>query len=490
MRTFTFTDAKSYKFWNIDLSGTSFTVVYGRVGTNGQTQTKSFATPEQAEKEANKLIAEKVKKGYTETTSATPIASGPVDVPTTLQSLEAARSDNPDELAAAQAYADRLIETGDPRGELIQVQISLENPDLSPAEREQFIATEQAILADYQRAWLGNAAEYFIDQRDVHEWDINQGNRNTATWRFGWLDTVSLVRCNLRLSRMLARCPMAKFLTELNISETDYEDGYTNENGDSPIPGIDDLPEEIDEYQMALHGLFSAPFLGTLKRVRFGSIEEENYDDYCPFNCHFAGDQLAQLIERMPRIEELRLFAHRVNTQKLFGLKSLTHLRVIQLYHNDNYDVKRLASNAACANLEAILFHPHALEDEPMLTVEGLEAIGKSKHLSKLRHLRYRLSDAGDDGCQVIVDTKLLKRLKQLDLRHGRITDTGLATLMASPDFKNLELLDISRNRITPDGIARLQASGVPFLASHQATGTYEPGSYEESEYLYAGDIE
>ncbi|MDI7156854.1 WGR domain-containing protein [Leptospira santarosai] len=38
----TFKDDKSDKFWNIEVGGTSFTVTYGKTGTIGQTQTKSF----------------------------------------------------------------------------------------------------------------------------------------------------------------------------------------------------------------------------------------------------------------------------------------------------------------------------------------------------------------------------------------------------------------------------------------------------------------
>ena len=58
MRTFQFSDAKSHKFWQIDVSGASFTVTYGKVGTAGQTQTKSFPTPEKAQAAAASQIAE------------------------------------------------------------------------------------------------------------------------------------------------------------------------------------------------------------------------------------------------------------------------------------------------------------------------------------------------------------------------------------------------------------------------------------------------
>jgi len=63
-QSFHFKDGSSDKFWRIRLEGTSFTVHYGRVGTNGQSQTKSFASESIAEKECDKLVAEKLKKGY------------------------------------------------------------------------------------------------------------------------------------------------------------------------------------------------------------------------------------------------------------------------------------------------------------------------------------------------------------------------------------------------------------------------------------------
>lgn len=38
----TYKDETSDKFWNIEVSGTSFTVTYGKTGTPGQTQKKEF----------------------------------------------------------------------------------------------------------------------------------------------------------------------------------------------------------------------------------------------------------------------------------------------------------------------------------------------------------------------------------------------------------------------------------------------------------------
>nr|OCA00991.1 WGR domain protein [Leptospira interrogans serovar Copenhageni/Icterohaemorrhagiae] len=58
----TFQDDKSDKFWQIEVSENSFTVTYGKTGTSGQTQIKTFDDKEICLKEAKKLLSEKLKK--------------------------------------------------------------------------------------------------------------------------------------------------------------------------------------------------------------------------------------------------------------------------------------------------------------------------------------------------------------------------------------------------------------------------------------------
>src|SRR5262245_25373064 len=66
MRRFEYKDARSNKFWSIDLRGRSFWVTFGRIGSAGQTQVKAFADEAQARKEHDRLIREKTGKGYVE----------------------------------------------------------------------------------------------------------------------------------------------------------------------------------------------------------------------------------------------------------------------------------------------------------------------------------------------------------------------------------------------------------------------------------------
>ena len=66
MPRYEFSEGSSNKFWEIDLDGSSFTTKYGKIGTDGQATLKGFDSAEKAQKEYDKLVAEKTKKGYVE----------------------------------------------------------------------------------------------------------------------------------------------------------------------------------------------------------------------------------------------------------------------------------------------------------------------------------------------------------------------------------------------------------------------------------------
>jgi predicted DNA-binding WGR domain protein len=78
-REFEFRDQKSSKFWAITLDADepAHTVQFGRIGTQGQEQTKYFDTKAEAQTSYEKLIKEKVGKGYVEVTQVRQGGSGP-----------------------------------------------------------------------------------------------------------------------------------------------------------------------------------------------------------------------------------------------------------------------------------------------------------------------------------------------------------------------------------------------------------------------------
>jgi uncharacterized protein (TIGR02996 family) len=493
MRTFQYSDAKSHKFWNIEVSGNAFTVTYGKIGASGQTQTKSFASAEKAQAEADKLIREKLKKGYVETTPRAASSTG--------EAFERALAANPRDLATASMYADYLMEQGDPRGEFIQVQIALEDESLSRSARAALKKQEAAVLKKHEKDWLGPLAAVTLDAEPVSFWDGGEeAKRAPVAHRFtrGWLSRLEFHDLTVGQARALAQASQARFLRELVVEEVEGEApaGTTQQYIDSYYEPGPDVPADIGPYDDAgLHALCRCPHFAGIRLFQLGETvataggQEEEY-----LNCHISGELAYHLVKQMPNLEELYLLAHRVDANKIFSLP-MPRLRVFQLYHSNSYPLDKLAANPSLTNLTTLLCHPHAIEFDD--EVEGayirsphLRAICRSPHLQSLTHLRLRLTDFGDAGAKEIVESGILKRLKVLDLQGGRITDEGARLLADCPDLKHLDYLNLSRNALTQAGEQTIVATGVKSDVSSQHTLASEDFGGDYPEYLFEGDIE
>jgi uncharacterized protein (TIGR02996 family) len=476
VRTFQFSDAKSHKFWSVEVAGTELTVTYGKVGTAGQTLTKSFATPEKAQAEADKLIREKTGKGYVETT--------PKATTTDTEAFEKALLANPHDIACWSAYADYLMEQGDARGEFMQIQLALEDERRSKAERDALKKTEAALLKKHRADWLGPLK----GEKDV-----------TVAFARGWISRVEFKNLSVNQARALARTPDARLLRELVVESVAAEApaGRQEQYIDSYYEPGPDVPADIDSYDgPGLHALCRCPHLGSVRVFQLGeSVARDDGTEEEYYNCHMSGELAYHLVKQMPNLEELYLFAHRVDANKIFPLP-LPNLRVLQLYHSNSYPLDKLAANKSLTNLTTLLCHPHAMEfddEEPgaYIRLPHLRAICRSPHLKALTHLRQRLTDFGDRGVKEIVESGILKRLRVLDLKGGCITDEGAKLLAGCPDLKHLESLDLRSNALTADGQQAIQATGV--RADTSAQHGQGPESFADGnipEYLYEGDIE
>ncbi|HEI8762718.1 TPA: WGR and DUF4132 domain-containing protein [Klebsiella oxytoca] len=70
MKSFIYQDEKSHKFWAVEQQDNELHLSWGKVGTSGQSQIKTFADSATAAKAKQKLIGEKTRKGYAENTAA------------------------------------------------------------------------------------------------------------------------------------------------------------------------------------------------------------------------------------------------------------------------------------------------------------------------------------------------------------------------------------------------------------------------------------
>jgi uncharacterized protein (TIGR02996 family) len=403
------------------------------------------------------------------------------------RAMEASLLANPDDVATYSAYADLLTEQGDPRGEFVSVQLALEDERLPAPQRRKLAARERQLLKKHQRDWLGPLAKFLLDHDTSYiDTDIFPGTQSLShRWRRGFLDAIHAEFLDRRLAHALLDMPGPCLLRELRI---DDDAGASGDVEEDPPPSRGKRPRGV-RGRLELFELLGSPVLESLRVLQVGH-ETGGEDDWTSCHCYTPG--LEHVVADMPRVEQLVLLTKSYSTKMLFGLKSLTNLRVLHVEHMDDYPLRTLAKNASLGNLTHLWLHPHYSPTyhasargsaAGYLPLTGLMALVRSAHLKSLTHLRFRLSSAGDDGVRLLIDNGWLRRLKLLDLRHGRVTDEGAHLLAESPDLKRLELLDLSRNHLTRKGVAALRATGVKLRCDDQ----FPVGSHE---YLTEGDFE
>jgi len=485
MRTFELHRPNSHKFWTIEVGGNSFTVTFGKVGTSGRTQTKTFASSENAQRAADRLIQEKTGEGYVETTP--PVATAQA------VAFERALAEDPDDLAGWSAYADYLAEQGSPRGEFMQVQLALEDESRSKEERKQLQAREKELLKKHERKWLGNLAPHLLDRVEATEYE--EFPKPDYRWYRGFLSALTAHYLTTAFAQALAVDPAARFVREFRVYETLVLYGAES-SGQPPfrLPTPPGVPEHWE-----LLELIGSPLLGNMRVLQVGG-EVPAEDSWC--DCHFYAHGLEHVAAAMNHVEELYLYCKGYDIEQLFALPNLTHLRVLLVYHlgergnrrggpGYKYPLDALARNRALGNLTHLLFHPHHEESwvDPkpsFLPLDQVRSLLRSKHLKSLTHLQLRLSDMGDEGVREIVSSGILKRLKWLDLRHGCITDEGAKLFAACPDARNLERLDLSRNAVSSAGLKALRKAGVKAVANNPLTEQ----ELADRQYLFEGDFE
>jgi uncharacterized protein (TIGR02996 family) len=492
MRTFVLNDRGRYKFWNVQLQGSNVVLSFGQVGRDGRSETRSFASPEEACQQCDKLIDEQTAKGYVETT--VPDQPTPPPPASLRDTLERAILDDPADLASHAAYADWLGEQSAPadlaRSELIRIQLKQEDDSISSAERLSLHARERSLVKKHQREWVGPWVDRVIYEGPEGRGQLHFAEPRPVRYVRGLPAEAVIGQASLRCAAAFVTCPESWLVRKLFVGGFPYEEP-------DPEPGEELIPTSLThletlEISAAVHeALKTWPGLANLRAFQLGWTSNEEYGERCNFQCHESGRKVHELVAKMPRLEELYLFLHRVNNGVLFSLP-MPHLRVLQIYHSLDYPLEKLAENATLTKLTHLLFHPHAFENEVSLTLNGLKAIARSPHLKSLTHLRLRLTTFGDEGIQEIIDSGLIERLKVLDLRHGRVTSEGAWLLAAHPATKKLQLLDLSRNELGTSEIAALQATGVPLNSQHQheSTEDLEPDEYGDMEHLFEGDYE
>ena len=412
------------------------------------------------------------------------------------EALEQALMENPDDVASHMAYADYLRDQGDPRGELIQVQLALEDPARKGAERKRLKKREEELLDAHEREWLGELAPLLLSTPE-EELELARAESTVGwieppeigySWARGWLDRVECRYLTVEMARKLGRAPIARLLHGL-VWRSDRPAEYFRYEGGP------DLPED-ENYFLPYEVLAHYPAARNLRVFQFG--REVDPDEW-EYRSRTQFPRLSPLVQRMPRLEELHVFARctcppdggRAEMRRLVSLPTLTHLRIFEHYHGWFYPLEELASNPALGRLTHLLCYPSSqarLDGSgtgwaAAISRAGVRAVVRSPHLTSLTHLQLRCCDGGDEMVEDLIYSGVLKRLKMLDLRHGRVSDDGAKLLAACPEVRGMEI-DLVNNRLTDKGIAALQVAGARLESDGQQTRPYKTSA------MFRGDVD
>jgi uncharacterized protein (TIGR02996 family) len=370
MRTFQ-CDRGETRFWTIAQDGQTLSLTFGVVGTPGRTQTVKHTSVEHARKDLDRRVKQKVKEGYVEKFTFSPLH----------QALADAVLADPDDLAAHMALADWLFEQSDPglraRGEFAQVQLALEDSSKPPAERKRLLKREQELLFQHRDDWLGELASFFPKETE-----------QSARVRFarGWVDSIRVRTFDVSLARALNRSPVVGLLRELVLVDCPRQ-GILDYHVE---PGEEDLRFEVYPARVLL------PRAGYLDNVRVFTLGD--LDGEYGFRTYPDGGNLVNLLEKMPRLRELNLNARELNEYELFNSPTLAGLHTLRL-------------------------------ERIRLGDRGIQALVGCKHLSNLKVLQIWNARFTDKGARTLARSKFIRPLELLDVSFNWMTPDGIELL-------------------------------------------------------------
>lgn len=437
MARYELVEGTSSKFWDIALDGASFTTTYGKIGTAGKATTKSFASDAEAKKEHDKIVAEKVKKGYVPSGAPAAIVDGDgargEDGPDRRNpELEAAIIADPGDEAAYQVYADWLSGQGDPRGELIALQMKHAR---GPAAR--------ALMDRYEA--------YFLGELHAHQ-QTHDGNEEPAfTWKNGFIHAAHLSynsyadedyegRFRDVLTALLTH-RSGRFLAELTLTF----------NGE-PNDGLGDLVDALVAHPPA-----------TLRKLHIGDFEIRGEDT--ELSWYDVGD-LSRVWALVPRLETLILQGGSFT----LGTLDLPALRRADFITGglSKASVHAIATAKwpRIQSLNIWFGDPNYGGDSTITDAQPL--LGRAD-MRALRHLGLMNCGYTDELAAALPTSAILPQLSSLSFAKGVLSDDGARGIAAHKDaFAHLDTLDVSECLLTDAGVRVLKGCAQTIVNTEQ----------------------
>jgi uncharacterized protein (TIGR02996 family) len=431
-RRFEFAEGGSNKFWEITVDGSAHTVRFGKIGTPGQEKTKSFGSDGAAQADADKLIAEKTKKGYAEVGAPGGGDAGPP--PPELDEAEldhhlAAVDADPDAIEPRLVFGDWLQSKGHPWGTLIALNHAIATAP-NEKKRAELQKEETALLQSQGSAILGELAR--------------AGRPTRFTWHYGFIDEAVIASAadklvlKERLSTLFA-LPAARRLKKLTL--------HAQPARLRPHSDWDDSPDDIvDPWKDAIPALAGAP--ATLKALALGDPPPTGASAYV------ATPDLGRVQKVLPKLESLEVQASGAGGLGKFAFAELRALEVRLARANaDDLNAIRDAKLPKIERLSVWLGgHAYCCLDEiyePDWDADDDDGGSRypehypSTDLEKM-DLPEVESDVGPDALRAFLSAKWPASLKTLGLKSGALSADHVEAICAAPILAQLETLDLS----------------------------------------------
>lgn len=336
--------------------------------------------------------------------------------------LEAQIAKAPDDSAAYTVYADWLSERGDPRGELITIELQLET-----APSPELAARAQALHAAHDAAWAGSLAA----NKDVH-----------LQWRRGFVDAVVLGAngygeltpdTQAALYAELRALPATALVREIVFGAINDDDGEPR-------------------WQHAIDALVAHGVPASLQNLAF---ERGDYWD-------ISWTHLGALAPAYPLLATLQRLRIELGHMEL-GTIVLPALRQFAVITGGfTQDNMRSIVGATWPRLESLALTFGDSEDYGAeCTLDDVSPLFTETYARRHEHLRHlALANAPfvDDAIAQLAAAPILRQLRALDLSRGLLSDTGVEAIVAHADaFRHLERLDASGSYLSADGVAALR---------------------------------
>lgn len=351
-------------------------------------------------------------------------------------SLLAAIAARPDDDAPRLVYADALLERGDPRGELIQVQCALAKLDEDDARRKALAAREAALLEAHGGAWTASpvgdvrlALERGMVERAIGEPDVLAANaalliRALPTLRSFELDLRSYGLDQAEALDAFVRSPAMDVARSLTIS--------------SPI---------------ARRRTPLAPFLAAAANVQALSFDGAGLmrDD---FDALVAAPCLAHLRVLCFSNARLGKNASAPLARATFPLERF----VFPSFHAGPALGEALAAAPAFAQLRELVVPGNEIG------AKALDAIVRAKRLSTVETLDLRSNALDAKSVAGLFDDRVLPRVRKLFLGGNAIGDDTARAIARWPGASRLEKLHLGSTKLGDRGALALARS--PHLAT------------------------